>query len=735
MGLYALTIFLSAFLLFQVQPLIGKCILPWFGGGPAVWTTCMLFFQAALLAGYAYAHVIRTRLAPGTQALVHSVLLIAAALLLPILPSATWKPEGGTDPAWRILIILAVSVGLPYFALSATSPLLQAWFSMTHPSASPYRLYALSNAGSLLALASYPFVVEPLLRLKTQSWAWSGAFVAFAILCAACAIRLWRTKPAADGAAGFAGRDGRAAAVPNCGESGGTVARGGRRRLRRRGGETASKPPAQVVAGLAQEVADNPRPRLTTVLMWIALPACGSVMLLAVTNQMCMDVGVVPFLWVLPLGLYLLTFILCFQSDGIYWRPVFWPMLGLTTAAIVWLLYLNVHVKLEAQTIGYSAGLFACCMVCHGELARLKPSPRHLTTFYLCSSAGGALGGLFVALVAPLVFRGYYELHVGLWACLALAALALWREKASDPAWRRTRAFRLFWFASGAVLGALGFSLFIQASGQRQDAVSVSRNFYGVLTVEACQAVNPPGVYYQLTHGRIQHGSQFESPPMSLLPTKYYWEKTGVGLAILNRRPSAPMKVGVVGLGTGTLAAYGRPGDTYRFYEINPEVQRLAQTQFTYLADSAADCEVALGDARLSLEREPPQGFDILALDAFSSDAIPVHLLTQEAMDIYQRHLKPDGVLAIHISSRFMDLKPVVAALAARSGMALAAIRSDKGNKPDAYSSALWVLLTRDRKFLEIPAIRSATSVPDPDAPPPRLWTDDYSDLVSILKW
>ena len=688
MALYALTIFLSAFLLFQVQPLIGKYILPWFGGGPAVWTTCMLFFQAALLAGYAYAHVIRTRLAPSTQALVHTVLLLAAALALPVLPSAAWKPDAGTDPTWRILVILTVSVGLPYLALAATSPLLQAWFSMAHPGVSPYRLYALSNAGSLLALASYPFVFEPLLRLKTQGYAWSGAFVAFAILCAVCAVRMRRAKPLEDSAAGALG-----------------------------------------------EVAAVQRPRLTTIVLWIALAACGSVMLLAVTNQLCMDVGVVPFLWVLPLSLYLLSFILCFESDRTYWRPLFWPLLGLTTAAIVWLLYLGVNVGILWQVIGYSTGLFACCMVCHGELSRLKPDPRYLTSFYLTSSAGGALGGLLVALVAPLVFRGYYELHVGLWTCLALAAVALAREKAADQTWRRALRFHLFCFASGAILAAVGFSLFIQASGQRQSAVSISRNFYGVLMVETYQSAKPPGLYYLLTHGRIQHGTQYDSPPMSLMPTKYYWQKTGIGLAILNRRPAAPMKVGVVGLGAGTLAAYGRPGDTYRFYEINPEVERLARTWFTYLADSAGDCEVVLGDARLSLEREPPQEFDILALDAFTSDAIPVHLLTEEAMEVYLRHLKPDGVLAVHISSRFIDLKPVVAALAGRFCLPSAAIQSDKGNKPDAYSNALWVLLARDKEFLEMPAIRSATSVPDSKAPPPRLWTDDYSDVFSILRW
>jgi len=686
-GLYALTIFLSAFLLFQVQPLIAKCILPWFGGGPTVWTTCMLFFQAALLAGYAYAHVIRTRLAPGTQAIAHTCLLLAAAVVLPILPSATWKPEGGTDPTWRILIILAASVGLPYLALAATSPLLQAWFSMTHPGASPYRLYALSNAGSLLALASYPFVIEPLLRLKTQSTAWSGAFVAFAVLCAACAIRLWRTKPAAD-----------------------------------------------VIAGPADQAAEAARPRLKTVLLWVALPACGSVMLLAITNQLSMNVSVVPFLWVLPLSLYLMSFIVCFQSDRLYWRPVFWPLLALGAGSIIGLLYWDIRAGLIWQIVGYGVGLFGCCMVCHGELARLKPNPRHLTWFYLMSSAGGAIGGLLVTLLAPLVLRGYFELHIGLWACFLLAILAFWHERA--PLWRHRRGWVVgaFGLASAAVLVGLGIGLGVNVKDESASAVAISRNFYGVLKVIGIYAPDDPDLaYHSLWHGRVVHGSQISKGPFHTRPTEYFWENTGVGLAILNRHPGLPMRVGVVGLGVATLAAYGRPGDTYRFYEINPEVERLARAWFTYLADSRARCQVVLGDGRLSLERDPPQGFDVLALDAFSSDAPPVHLLTREAFEVYRRHLKPDGVLAINITNAFLDFRPVVLGLAQQFGMAAAVVESGNADIP-LYRPAVWILVTRDGRFLRSPAIEPAISPPDPKAPSLRLWTDDYSDLFSILK-
>ena len=690
MALYALTIFLSAFLLFQVQPLIAKYILPWFGGGPAIWTTCMLFFQTVLLAGYAYAHLVRTHLKERRQAVVHAALLVGAVLLLPIAPSAAWKPEEAGDPTWRILLVLAVSVGVPYFALSATSPLLQAWFSATHPGRSPYRLYALSNAGSLLALASYPFLIEPELRLKTQTLAWSAGFVVFVICGALCALRLWRAEPAP---------------VP------------------------AEAP--------ADEAPRAPRPGWGTWVLWLALPACGSVMLLAVTNQMCMDVGVVPFLWVLPLSLYLLSFVVVFNSEWAYWRPVFWPLLAAAAGVMIYVLFRGVYLGILWQVAGYSAVLFVCCMVCHGELARLKPDPRRLTAFYLMSSAGGAVGGLLVTIVAPLVFSGYRELHYGLIACLTLAAAAYlherWARGQERPVWK----FILFTGTSLAVVIGTIIGLGYQVRAELASTLSMTRSFYGVLQVEQEGSDYFGDLRYILRHGRILHGCQYASGVLRRKPTEYYWEKTGVGLSILNRRPGSPLRVGVVGLGTGTLAAYGREGDVYRFYEINPQVQRLATTQFTYLKDNGARCEVVLGDARLSLEREPPQQYDVLALDAFTSDAIPIHLLTLEAFEIYQRHLKPDGILAVHISNRFVDLRPVVVGLAKSLGLTSAIIHSGDENKTE-YSPATWVLVTRDRAFLASPAIEPSvitSAAEDEDKPfTPRVWTDDYSDLFSLVK-
>jgi len=697
--LFAATIFLSAFLLFQVQPLMGKWILPWFGGGPAVWTTCMLFFQTMLLAGYAYAHFLRTRLGDRNQVLVHAIATVGAILLLPIAPSLAWRPEVSGDPTWRVLGVLAASVGLPYFVLSATSPLVQAWFSVARPGVSPYRLYALSNAGSLLALASYPFLVEPMLRLKAQATVWSAGFVAFAALCVYCAVRAWRAGRSAPPALLAPAPAALAADPPAAGVVGGSI---------------------------------DPRPSLATRALWLALPACGSVLLLAITNQMCADVGVLPFLWVLPLGLYLVSFILCFESDRVYWRPVFWPLLALAVVPILWLLDANVEASLFWQVLGYDAALFVCCMVCHGELARLKPSPRHLTSFYLTMSAGGALGGVFVAIVAPLVFRAYFELHLGLWACYALAILALWRDKMPLRRWR-PRYAALFAVVGLAVLGGVAAGLIHDVRRQVGSAVTTVRNFYGTLQVNSYLSDFDEGAYYSLRHGSILHGCQYLADPLRREPTTYYGWKSGIGLAMLARRGKAPMRVGVVGLGVGTLAAYGCEGDVFRFYEINPAVYKIATTQFTYLSDSAAQCEVAMGDARLSMERDPPQQFDVLALDAFTGDAIPQHLLTVEAFEIYSRHLKPNGVLAAHISNRFLDLTPVVLALADHFGMAAAVLDIGDDDKEE-LSPSLWVLLTHDRELLEQESIRSAaTAADDPSLTQRRLWTDDHSDLFSVL--
>ena len=700
---YAATIFLSAFLLFQVQPLISKQILPWFGGTPAVWTTCMLFFQVLLLGGYAYAHVVSARLGQRRQMAVHLALLAAALLFLPIAARAAWKPAGSEDPAWRIWCLLAATVGLPYFLLSTTGPLLQVWFGLTNPGASPYWLYALSNGGSLLALLSYPFVVEPALPLRAQVTAWSLGFVGFAGLCGYAALRTWRL--------GAAGADeGRARLLPS------------------RDSESEAAQPVGAVR-------EPPlRPPVATRLLWVALPACGSLLLLAVTNQMCQDVAVVPFLWVLPLSLYLLSFILCFGSARCYSRLLFWLALGGAMAVMCTLMRRGAEASIRWQVVGYSASLFVCCMVCHGELVRLKPSPRHLTSFYLAIAAGGALGGILVGVVAPRVFPAYLELHVGLFACCLLAIAAFWRDVKPHRHWRRRPVVMFCVPALLAALGLLSFELSRDVARTLAGNVWVSRNFYGVLRVT--DRGDGPTAIRILRNGRIIHGSQFLAPERRRIPTYCLGEDSGAGLALRHYPRRSGLRVGVIGLGAGTLAAYGLKGDHYTFYEINPGVKRLATQSFTYLADFGAaggSWEIEMGDARLSMERQVPQHFDILVLDAFSGDAIPVHLLTKEAFGIYLRHLTRDGVIAVHISNLYLDLYSVVRKAADHFGLETALI-SGALHVQTATVPNDSVLVTRNREFLARDPIRSARREQSAALRRIRLWTDDYSNLFQILR-
>ena len=627
MLVYALTIFTGAFLLFEVQPLIGKYILPWFGGAPAVWTTCMLFFQILLLGGYAYAHVSARWLKPRTQAILHLVLLMAAMALLPITPSDSWKPHDSTDPTLRILGLLAVSLGLPYFVLAATSPLLQHWFSRTNPGVSPYRLYALSNVGSLLALLSYPVFFETHFSRKLQALLWGWGLVLYAIGCAACAMKLWRAES------------------DKCRV---TSVEEGKSEIRNPPIPTLNLQPSTL----------NPQPSTFIRLWWLLLPACASVLLLATTNKMCQEVAVIPFLWVLPLALYLLSFILCFDSPRWYRRSVFIPALMISWG-VCWV-YLTGSEALVSLSVGlqlsaYSAGLFICCMVCHGELYQLRPDPRHLTGFYLMIAAGGALGGLSVAIIAPLIFSDYYELQWGLMLCGALLLVLVCRPN-QIPA--RPKFWRYIAGVLAMGLAAFGFMLWQQTHPKDTTKIYKSRNFYGVLTVIS-KGSGGPDEYIALLHGFTMHGLQFADPMRAAWPTTYYVEKSGIGLA-MNALPAGHRRIGLIGLGAGTLAAYGQAGDDFHFYEINPDVQRLASSRFTYLTNCPGKVEITLGDARLSLEQEPPQNFDLLVLDAFNSDAIPMHLLTEEAFTIYERHLKTNGLIAVHVSNRNLNLEPVV---------------------------------------------------------------------------
>jgi SAM-dependent methyltransferase len=673
--IYAATIFLSSFLLFLVQPLIARQILPWFGGTAAVWTTCMLFFQALLLAGYAYAHAANAMLKPRKQAIVHTVLLVLALAALPIAPPESWKPLGTEEPISTILLVLTITVGLPYLLLASTSPLLQAWFARARPGVDPYRLFAVSNLASLLALIGYPLVVEPFFGNREQVVWWSMLFAAFAVL---CALLAWS-------------------------------------------GSSASPQ-----ASPAQEEA-TPPPGRKDYLLWLALSATGSVLLLAVTNHVTQNVAAIPLLWLAPLTLYLLTFIIAFEGGklgrGLYRVEIFWSVLLVWLAGMAWLLVdTRFQFDLGIQIAMFLSGLFVACLFCHGELYRARPAARYLTAFYLSISAGGAIGGLLVAVVAPLVFNAYYELGIGLVALAALAAV------------RFAPVNRVARWSSLAMLLAVAACAAYEGTHFLKDVVLSERNFYGVLRVKE---YGQPGMAFylrRLVHGVIMHGEQYMEGERRRQPTTYYMPSSGIGAALAAANARGPAKVGVIGLGAGTLAAYGRKGDAYRFYDINPQVETVARKWFHYLSDTEAEVAVVLGDARLSLEREPAQGFDVLAVDAFSSDSIPVHLITREALGVYLRHMKPGGVIAFHVSNRFLSLPPVVGRLAAEHGLHAVLVSDEGKDDEDDHTKTDWVLISRDPKALEAKEIKAAAPQPPEDKPGWRTWTDDYSNLVQILK-
>ena len=608
MPVYAATIFLSAFLLFQVQPLIAKFILPWFGGSAAVWSAALLFFQLLLLAGYLYAHCLIRYLKPKQQFWVHGSLLILSLATLPIIPSAMWKPSGGDDPTLRILLLLGATIGLPYGLLSATSPLLQAWYLRTHQGAIPYRLFALSNFGSMLALLSYPLVIEPRLALSRQALVWSIGYCVFA---AACVFAAWRS----------------------------------------RGGEAPA--PAEV---------DAPSPTLAQQGLWIGFAACASILLLAVSSHLTQNIAPIPLLWVAPLSLYLLSFILCFESDRIYNRAIFLPLLivslYLLTRGIGW--YEN-NAEPSRLIPALCGALFVCCMVCHGELARRRPHPRYLTQFYLLVSVGGAIGGLFVALAAPRLFNSYYELPVAMVLCAFLVTCVLWTDMPGcvskipsmtvgvplemlEPVpefWLRhpTRT----WLRAATVLATIAFAVIlirIEVADARLYTLS-ARNFYGVLRVlDQAESKYSPAQRL-LIHGTINHGTQLKRPGGDRIPTSYFGTGSGINRAIHILGQRGPIRIGVLGLGAGVTATLARGGDTLHYYEINPLVVRIAQSEFGFWNACPAEKRLFLGDGRLVLEAMPGEHLDLLAMDAFSSDSVPVHLLAAEAYRTYLRHLNP----------------------------------------------------------------------------------------------
>ncbi len=689
MILYAATILVSSFLLFLVQPIIAKQILPWFGGSAAVWTTCLVFFQLALLAGYTYSDF-SGKLRARTQSGLHLALLVASLASLPIVAGLGWKPVGDEDPLWRILGLLTATIGLPYFMLSTTGPLVQSWFAREHTdpvtAKRVYRFFALSNFGSLVGLLAYPFAIEPWVSTKVQAWGWSAGYALFVLLCIGSALRARRT-----------GRSDVATNHP----------------------APDAPPPARA--------ADEPPPGMGDYALWLALAALASVLLLSISNHITQNVASIPFLWVLPLTLYLLTFVLCFEGRGgrgWYVRSI-WI---LPTLAVLGLMAWGLTAErgvlhIESAVPLYCGGLFLACMFCHGELAHAKPAARYLTRFYLMLSLGGAAGGMFVGLAAPKLFDLYWELPLGLTACALLAVVV------TRGMFARSLA-AIVPAAAIAATGVCGYYAYAFDAFMREDTILAMRNFYGALRIKQTAPDNEPGAQRRLMHGVIMHGEQYVAQDRRGLITSYYGDSSGVGMAIERIHPPE-QRVGVIGLGAGTLAGYARKGDTFRLYEINPQVIDVAKRYFYYLTESQGRIETALGDARLVLEREPAQRFDVLAVDAFSSDAIPVHLITREALQVYLKHIKPDGAVAFHVTNRYLQLAPVVKLLADEVGMEAVLITDDP---EDAHLSRTdWVIVTRNRAFINDPAVAAKRATIDPIkglAP----WTDDFNNLYRILK-
>jgi SAM-dependent methyltransferase len=717
--LYAAAIFLSSSLLFLVEPMAGKRLLPLLGGSSAVWVTCLVFFQTALLLGYLCAHGIATRLRPRAQRVVYGFLL--AASLAQVGLNLDPHPHASTlRPVFSVLTLLAALIGLPFLVLSATNPLVQAWYARgsvdgPDPKASPappYRLFALSNFASLLGLLAYPVLIEPNFSLRAQTLAWAVGFAAFVLVCGAM---LARGDTVAAGEAKTRQATRVNAAAPNAAAPGIVAAQEMPRAV-----PAASRqgmPPAEAAA--SSPTPDTP-PTVGERTLWLLMAGCGSLLLCAVTSHLSQNIAAIPLFWVIPLTIYLLTFVLAFNGGKIYWR---WLMVRLLPLALGSAGYEIAKPTLEApiwlSVPFFCVVLFIGCFFCHGELYRRRPSPRYTTQYYLLIAAGGALGSIFVGVLAPVMFRGNYEMAWSLVYTAALAGAILWREHVMA---------RLFWPAASTALLVV---VALQVLAEHEDAIVQVRSFYGTLRVTQ-KLTADGGMYRTLIHGTIQHGTQFfGSDELRHDPTTYYSRNSGIGLALENCCKGRTRRVAAIGLGTGTLAAYGETGDVFRFYEIDPRVETIAHNVFTYLRESQARIEIVEGDARLSMEAEPPQHYDMIAVDAFSGDAIPVHLLTAEAIRLYRRHLAPGGIIAIHISNQYLNLAPVVQEQADHAGMRATLISTADDEDTGAFASD-WVLVTENQNFLALPDIAAGESIePKPGL---RLWTDDYSSLLPILR-
>lgn len=673
-ALYGTAIFLGAFLLFAVEPMAAKRLLPALGGSSAVWITCLVFFQTALLLGYLYAHALARLSAPRRAAVVHIGLLVAAAALL-LLIAPPGLARAADHPVTAIFSALTLTIGLPFLLLASTSPLLQVWFARQQGTAIPWRLFALSNAGSLLALLLYPTLIEPYLTLSTQRAAWGCGFAVYTVLCMLIAWRARECPPAAQP-------------------------------------ETPAVPAA--------------RSAFRARILWFLLPAAGAIQLCAVTQHISQNIAAIPLLWILPLAVYLLTFIIAFEAPRLYSPFLVVRLLVVFLAALAWFLTkTGVTLPILLTILFFLLEMFLACLFCHGETQRLRPAdPAESTLFYLLIAAGGAAGTFFIGILCPLLFDANYDIALAFLATAAVALVATW------PAGWQTQ---LLWVSSTIVM--LVVVIMLHLADAR--CLLEERNFYGALRVT--QGHEPAALTIRtLTHGTITHGTQWFAADYRRMPTTYYAKDSGIGLALrfccLNPDSSSrPRRIGVVGLGAGTLAAYGQPGDRITFYEINPAVPPIAQNLFTYLRDSGAKIDIVLGDARLSLAAQPAQNYDVLAIDAFSGDAIPLHLLTTQAMAVYRRHLAPNGILAFHVSNQYLDLPPEIAELAIASGMTARLFDSPPNDALGEFR-ATWVLLVGNAAVFQQPNLAAAART-DRRKPGLRAWTDDYSSLLPLLNW
>jgi hypothetical protein len=730
--IHALVIFISAFLIFLVQPLIAKQILPWFGGSAAVWTTCLLFFQSALLAGYGYAHALTRFLPLKRQVQVHSLMLLCALAFMPIIVSDQWRPTGSEDPILQIIMLLIATIGLPYFLLSTTTPLVGAWYWRQYQSEAPYRLFALSNAASLLALIGFPFLIEPIFGNRETAWIWSALFICFALLCIGMAWRTW-----------FAVRGHRAEDSANPSQHHSPATDHGLALTDRVDPVAKGNDHPGSMEGVGQHHGSWAS--------WIGYSAMGSALLLGVSSHLTQNISSAPLLWVLPLALYLVTFIISFDHPRWYKRIIFLPLSAAALPAMAWLAD---SLDLAFAAPVYSAGLFVLCMVFHGELYRIRPEPQRLTQFYLAMSAGGAIGSLLMAVVAPLVMNGHYEFHIVLILAATLGFVLIGKsgaisagksatDQGAQPAFgadtlastsgdmRASRAW-LMLFAAGVLVAVLGFTWkFLEH--YNQGVRMMARDFYGVVRTRNSNAGGED--YRNLVHGSIAHGGQLQRDELQMTPSSYFGPDSGYGRTFASL-PAGPKRVGVIGLGAGALAVYAKPGDQWVFYEISPAVVKAAQTEFSFLKRMQAPHELVIGDGRLALEREAPRQFDVIAMDAFAGDSIPSHFLTKEAMALYVKHLKPDGAIVFQATNRFVNPMPVIRQLADHFGLhaVLVSDSPDFDSGPQYWlSSTDQVIVTRNPVLFEHERLRSVIQRID-TLPGLKLFTDDYINLLKILK-